>query len=225
MTTDAMSEEIIAVVNKQRHTVDLFRQGVAAFFEGHPTLRAGNPAPIHSVKSRMKSEESIRGKILRKLEDGEELAPENVFSKVTDFAGVRVLHLLQHHFSDIHTAIVKRVEEGEWVFHEAPKAYTWDPDAIDYFAGFGLETQLKPSRYTSVHYVVRPRPESPASCEIQVRTLWEEIWGEVDHAINYPTECEVKACVEQIGVLARLVATGTRLADAIFSCYRDGKNS
>lgn len=221
--TSVIADEIVAVVNRNRHTVDLFRQGVAAFFEGHPTLRSGNPAPIHSVKTRMKSEESIRGKILRKLEAKEDLTPDNVFFRVTDFAGVRVLHLLQDQFSDIHAAIVARVNEGEWVFHEAPKAYTWDPDAIEYFKKFGLEPELKPSRYTSVHYVVRPRPESPASCEIQVRTLWEEIWGEVDHAINYPEPCESTACVRQIGVLARLVATGTRLADSIFSCYRDGK--
>ncbi|WP_315782452.1 hypothetical protein [Bradyrhizobium sp. SZCCHNPS1003] len=30
------------------------------------------------------------------------------------------------------------------------------------------------------------RPDSPLSCEIQVRTLFEEIWGEIDHQLNYP---------------------------------------
>jgi ppGpp synthetase/RelA/SpoT-type nucleotidyltranferase len=111
--------------------------------------------------------------------------------------------------------------DGEWWLAEPPKAYTWDPDAVEFFKKLGLETHLKPTRYTSVHYLVRPREGGLACCEIQVRTLWEEIWGEVDHALNYPTSSENVACVEQIRVLARLVATGTRLADAIFVCHRD----
>lgn len=223
--TVGLGDAIVSAVEERRHTLNLFKGTVAAFFEEHPTLRCGNPAPIHSVKSRIKSERSIRGKIQRKLESGCSLSPENVFFQITDFAGVRVLHLLQEHFADIHSAITKHVYDGEWYFHEAPKAYTWDPDAETYFRGLGLRTELKDSRYTSVHYLVRPRADSPACCEIQVRTLWEEIWGEVDHAINYPDASEVGACVEQIRVLARLVATGTRLADSIFSCHRSGQGA
>jgi len=71
--------------------------------------------------------------------------------------------------------------------------------------------------------VVKPRQDSEVSCEIQVRTLFEEIWGEVDHQINYPRECDVLACREQIRVLARLVGAGSRLADAIFRTYFDSK--
>jgi putative GTP pyrophosphokinase len=222
--TDAATtkaSEIVAAVEERRHTINLFRQNVAAFFEEHPKLRVGNPPAIHSVKSRMKSEDSIRAKVARKVHDGDLLAPENIFLQITDFAGVRVLHLFQEQFADIHAAISLHVAQGEWVLHEPPKAYTWDPDAEGYFKNIGLETYLKDSRYTSVHYVVRPRTSSPACCEIQVRTLWEEIWGEIDHTINYPKECKVRACVEQIRVLARLVATGTRLGDSILGSYRE----
>ena len=58
-------------------------------------------------------------------------------------------------------------------------------------------------------------------CEIQVRTLFEEIWGEIDHSINYPHRTNSIACVEQIRVLSKLVSTGTRLSDAIFKSYED----
>jgi ppGpp synthetase/RelA/SpoT-type nucleotidyltranferase len=215
-------DELIAVIAERRHTVNMFRSNVAAFFEEHPVLRSGTPAPIHSVKSRMKSEQSLRSKIERMAERGDNLTQDNIFSQITDLAGVRVLHLLQEQFSLIHEVIMKHVADREWVFDENPRAYTWDPDASEYFRNLGLETELKDSRYTSVHYLVRARPDSPACCEIQVRTLWEEIWGEVDHAINYPHPCSNDACVEQIRVLGKLVATGTRLADSIFSCYRTG---
>jgi ppGpp synthetase/RelA/SpoT-type nucleotidyltranferase len=221
MAANPVADAIVASVKSQHLTLELFRQQVAAFFVDNPKLRQGNPAIVHSVKSRMKSEESIRSKIERKLADGENIDATNAFFKITDFAGVRVLHLLQDQFSEIHDAISQHLGQGEWVLAEPPKAYTWDPDAEAYFKSLGLNTELKESRYTSVHYVVKPRAESIASCEIQVRTLWEEIWGEVDHAINYPTECKVLSCVEQIRVLARLVATGTRLGDSIFKCYSE----
>src|SRR5882724_7179990 len=102
MTEIPDADKIVAAVEEQLHTLNLFRQNVALFFEGHPKLRDGNPAPIHSVKSRMKSEASVRAKILHKLGDGVKLTTENVFFEITDFAGVRVLHLLQAQFSPIH---------------------------------------------------------------------------------------------------------------------------
>lgn len=222
MSTAGLADELVEAVEAKRHILTLFKANVAAFFEDHPTLRRGNPAPIHSVKSRVKSEDSIRGKVARKLKDGVNLTKDNLFQEITDFAGVRVLHLLQEDFSEIHAAILGHVNEGEWWLAEAPKAYTWDPDAVDFFKGQGVETLLKPTRYTSVHYLVRPREGALACCEIQVRTLWEEIWGEVDHALNYPQQSDNVACVEQIRVLARLIATGTRLADSIFVCHRNG---
>jgi ppGpp synthetase/RelA/SpoT-type nucleotidyltranferase len=49
----------------------------------------------------------------------------------------------------------------------------------------------------------------------------EEVWGEVDHAINYPHEHESLACREQIRALARSTSSATRLVDAIFATVAD----
>jgi len=57
------------------------------------------------------------------------------------------------------------------------------------------------------------------SCEVQVRTLLEEVWGEVDHTMNYPVPTADEHCREQIRVLARLVGAGTHLADSIMRRY------
>ena len=62
-------------------------------------------------------------------------------------------------------------------------------------------------------------------CEIQVRTLFEEIWGEIDHTINYPKKTDSVACGEQLRVLAKLVSTGTRLADSIFRSHSEHKKN
>ena len=80
---------------------------------------------------------------------------------------------------------------------------------------------MKESLYTSVHYVIKPREDSPVSCEIQVRTLLEEVWGEIDHLVNYPEPTDNITRRDQIGVLARLVSAGSRLADSICRVYTD----
>jgi ppGpp synthetase/RelA/SpoT-type nucleotidyltranferase len=111
---------------------------------------------------------------------------------------------------------VKVNEQKDWHLPEPPKAYTWDPESKRFFENLNIDVEVRESFYTSVHYLVRPRADSPICCEIQVRTLFEEIWGEVDHALNYPTKSENLACKEQLLVLAKLVGAGSRLVDSIF---------
>jgi len=55
------------------------------------------------------------------------------------------------------------------------------------------------------------------TCELQVRTLTEETWGEVDHKINYPHKTKSVACLQQIRALARSTSAAGRLVDAIFA--------
>jgi putative GTP pyrophosphokinase len=73
--------------------------------------------------------------------------------------------------------------------------------------------------YTSVHYVVQANQRTKVTCEIQVRTLMDEVWAEVSHRVNYPTPSPSKACQEQLKVLARLTSGCTRLVDSIFKSH------
>ena len=70
--------------------------------------------------------------------------------------------------------------------------------------------------YTSIHYVLGSNSVTRTTCEIQVRTLAEELWGEVDHAMNYPKESNIQTCREQIKVLARVTSSCSRLVDSIY---------
>ena len=80
--------------------------------------------------------------------------------------------------------------------------------------------------YTSVHYVIEANTRTKYTCEIQVRTLMEEVWGEVDHRINYPYATDSLHCLEQIKVLARVTSGCTRLVDSIFRSHeQDGKQT
>ncbi|NVK08148.1 MAG: RelA/SpoT domain-containing protein [Tenacibaculum sp.] len=201
--------------------LDSFRKRVKDFFENNPAFH-NHSSIVHSVKSRLKDVNHLEKKLVRKTKEKKiELTTENLFAEITDLIGVRVLHLYFDQFSIIHKEIMKQIENGEWTLFEPPKAYTWDPDMSDEFEKFGIKTNRKDS-YTSVHYVIKPNSKENAfCCEIQVRTLFEEIWGEIDHSINYPVKTSSIACAEQLKVLSKLTSTGTRLADSIFRSHED----
>lgn len=214
--------DLLAYIESNKYIHSKFLMAVEATFLCEPKLKTSPPV-IHSIKSRVKTRESLEDKINRKLREGVELNEGNVFSQITDLAGMRLIHLHQSQFTAIHACIMEQVEGGDWVFFEQPKAYTWDPESREFFERHDLVVSVKESFYTSIHYVVKPRVDSLAACEIQVRTLFEEIWGEVDHLINYPHQTGVETCRDQIKVLARLVGSGSRLVDSIFKSHNASK--
>lgn len=214
-------EKIVQPYINEKYLFERFMNGIVDTFVLEPTLNQyGNPI-IHTVKHRLKNVEHLKEKIQRKWDVENPLTPDNLFERVTDLAGVRVLHLYQDQFEAIHNLITKQIENGDWVYHENPVAYSWDPESRQYFEGLELTPKIKDSYYTSIHYVVKPKSDSNICCEIQVRTLFEEIWGEIDHTINYPSPTDNKACREQLRVLSKLVSTGTRLADSIFRTHME----
>lgn len=218
-------EELLKRYDAMQHDLKTFMSGVVTYIGEHPDLTKLGAEIVHSYKSRLKDREHLREKIKRKVRAGREITEENLFLEITDLAGVRIMHLFQEHFTQIDAVVRKRVADGDWVLGERARAYTWDPESVEYFRGFDLEVIQKPTSYTSVHYLIRPRADSPICCELQVRTLFEEIWGEVDHQINYPVPTEDLACKEQIKVLSKIVGAGSRLLDSLNRVNQSVKKS
>lgn len=199
------------------HELGIFMDSVATWFQRNPRLSKGPFPLVHSVKTRIKDRTHLREKIERKSSAERRIDASTLSKEVTDLTGVRVLHIHQDQMALIHAEIMNKVNvRNDWHLHEQPRAYTWDQESSEFFRALELNVVLKPSSYTSVHYVVRPKPDSNICCEIQVRTLFEEVWGEVDHVLNYPQETLIVACREQLRVLAKVVGAGTRLVDSIF---------
>ena len=218
-------QDCIEVYRQNKHHVFAWGESIRNFFAQHPSISIGHTPIVHSIRSRMKDEEHLREKLIRKAGKGEQIEADKLLSRITDLAGVRVLHLYQAQFLDIHAVINDQIQRGDWYLLEPPIAYTWDPECTEFFENAGVRCELKASHYTSIHYVVKPRADSTLSCEIQVRTLFEEAWGEIDHKINYPAETNVRACREQLKVLAKLVGASTRLADSIFRSHSEDGGS
>lgn len=206
-------ELLVAEFVDRQIDFQVFADGIRQWFMGHAGLR--RQQCVHSVKHRLKDVDHLREKLQRKFPNVN-VPVDEFFVRVTDLAGVRVLHLHQAQFEHIHAAIRAKVASNDWVLAEEPKAFTWDPEARDFFVGLGLSVEVRDTHYTSVHYLVRPRADSPVCCEIQVRTLFEEIWGEVDHQLNYPSPTQNLSSREQLRVLTKVVGAGSRLLDSIF---------
>ncbi|MFM9913441.1 MAG: hypothetical protein ACKVN9_07905 [Methylophilaceae bacterium] len=212
----ANHDGLIELYRSQEHLFKQFKNAVVDCFNLEPKLNQAKNPTIHSIKSRLKDPDHLREKLVRKTLEVDCITLDNFFTRITDLAGVRVLHLYQDQFPQIHGFIADKIKSQDWFLAEKPIAYSWDPEARDFFESHGLEVKLKESYYTSIHYLIKPKGKSDICCEIQVRTLFEEIWGEIDHTINYPEPTQSKACKEQLRVLSKLVSTGTRLADSIF---------
>jgi len=176
---------------------------------------------IHSSKFRTKEPGHLRDKLIRIAKEAKKkgrefnISEKNIFTKINDLAGVRLLHVHTKEIESIHPIMLDIIKHFKYKLPLKPVAYTWDIENEQLFKHVGFRTILRPSMYTSVHYVVEPY-YSKQRCEIQVRTLMEELWGEVSHTINYPHETDSIPCKEQLRALARLASGCTRLVDSIF---------
>jgi putative GTP pyrophosphokinase len=214
-------EELVAFFDSNE---ELF-SGVLVALNGYISLSKKLKPYVHTIKSRLKDHDNLRNKLIRKakeaLSEGKvfDIDKENFFLRINDLAGFRIIHLHTKQFEQIDKHLKAILKEQQWEIIEGPIAKTWDDESRGYFSSISIATEPNKNMYTSVHYIIKPN--SRVTCEIQVRTLMEEVWGEVDHSINYPEQTECFSCREQIKALARSTSSCSRLVDSIFSTYED----
>jgi ppGpp synthetase/RelA/SpoT-type nucleotidyltranferase len=176
---------------------------------------------IHSIKWREKDLPSFQHKIERKMREATaekpfDITPVNLFERINDLIGLRILHLHTRQMEGINRELLAALDEALVTVKEGPTAKTWDSETARYFKNLGFLNEDSESMYTSVHYVVVSNTKTKYTCEIQVRTLAEELWGEVSHSFDYPNPTHSVACAEQIKVLARVTSSCTRLVDSVY---------
>ena len=181
----------------------------------------------HSFKFRLKDTTSLRDKLHRQLvRDVDEfhipfhLNRENFFTEINDLVGCRVLHLHTRQMQAIDPTLRKLFEDAPFqLLDRYPVAKLWDDESRKYFEDIEIRTESQPRMYSSVHYVIASGSRFRLTAEVQVRTLAQELWGEVDHKINYPHPNESLSCREQIRTLAWVASSCTRLVDSIFATH------
>jgi ppGpp synthetase/RelA/SpoT-type nucleotidyltranferase len=216
--TEADEAFILTSVQRYLANKDIFDALAAALFRTL-TESEGLRPHIHSVKSRAKDPEHFAEKLRRKLRERSRrswgITNANLFQKINDLVGLRILHLHTSQIEKIDPELKLCLRAEKYEKLEGPIAKTWDMEYRRYFESIDVTTEDSPSQYTSVHYVFGARNDLKLTFEIQVRTLAEELWGEVNHRMNYPEHHQETACTEQIAVLARVTSSCTRLVDSI----------
>ncbi|MCF0149522.1 MAG: GTP pyrophosphokinase [Clostridium sp.] len=142
---------------------------------------------IHTVKSRIKDPDRLIEKIIRKTEDRKskygkdfQFTLDNYKNEINDLIGIRVIHIFKDQWQDIHEFITKT-----WSVIEVT-ANVREGDNTKKFEELGIEVRSRISGYRSVHYLVEFYPTNEkVIAEIQVRTIFEEGYGEIDHRLRY----------------------------------------
>ena len=207
-------DETVKYFIDNRHLFESFARSLMTYFENSSHLREF----IHFIKYRTKDERSLRSKLERVLTNERE---QDLVDRITDFAGLRIIHLHTDQLTNIHPSVLDILNEQKCQLLGSPKAYCWDLEYEDLFRRMGVETEQRNSMYTTVHYDIMANQRRRITCELQVRPLMDELWGEVSHRINYPNLSPSVSCRDQLKVLARLTSGCDRLVDSIIKTHSE----
>jgi ppGpp synthetase/RelA/SpoT-type nucleotidyltranferase len=170
----------------------------------------------HSLKIRIKHPEHLIEKIIRKKSDDPtlDITPENYGERITDLIGIRALHLFKEDWSRIHDFIIET-----WGLLETPTANVRKGDAEEVtklFIDKGCLINEHKFGYRSVHYLVKSQPSKDLFiAELQVRTIFEEGWSEIDHRIRYPYDLENSVLAQFLVMFNRLAGSADEMGSFI----------
>lgn len=173
---------------------------------------------VHSLSYRVKDTRHLVEKIIRKngdfLEQGDSLSKNNYENHITDLMGIRVLLLFKSDWLHVHSYLMERYEK---VLMEKPFVHIRKGDDCSLYEG---RLEIKDNKpYRSVHYVIRAN--NGLGIEIQVRTLYEEAWSEIDHKLRYPYDLQNEMLRNYIDIMNRLTGMGDEMGTFINSYIRN----
>ncbi|WP_320047982.1 GTP pyrophosphokinase [uncultured Ilyobacter sp.] len=170
---------------------------------------------VHSVRRRVKKAEHLIEKIIRK---GRKYADRGINVKtykkiVTDLIGVRVLHLFKDDWKSIHEEIIDL-----WETKETPQINIrrgdYNLDKLrEGIKNCNCDIIVREHGYRSVHYLIGASlsAQKEVLVEIQVRTVFEEAWSEIDHIIRYPYDIDNPILSEYLGIFNRIVGSADEM--------------
>ncbi len=177
---------------------------------------------VRGVYSRAKDPQHLVEKLIRKSWDlGRPYATvRNYLRVVPDLVGIRGLHVFKEDWPEVHRFICENFDvEGR------PEAKVRQGDPAEVVDMYRKSCDIKETGgYRSVHYCIAFRcRRRDFKAELQVRTLFEEAWGEGSHRIDYPRPSQTPLLVQYVSMftdaagLCDDLASAARLVKAIDS--------
>lgn len=161
--------------------------------------------PIHHIEDRLKSPQSIMGKLQRK---GKPFNCEVARSELLDIAGVRVIC---NYIEDIYT-VAEMLTSQDDVNLIKLKDYIKDP---------------KPNGYRSLHLVIETpvylsEKKEMVNVEVQIRTIAMDFWASLEHKLKYKTNTEVSAeLATQLKECAETIAATDLKMQSIYQTLKE----
>jgi putative GTP pyrophosphokinase len=196
----AIEDDFTQKATELRHSAEFFASSLQSF------------PSIHSVRWRTKDPKHLVRKIVRKRAEGVEkykdITPENYRRIVTDLIGVRAMHLFKEDLSKIDEHI-----RSNWEIRETPTIYIREGDPPGATIGQPHEVKVHSFGYRSAHYLVESRPtKEPVIVELQIRTIFEEGWSEIDHNLRYPDHTDNQDIQSILTLLNRVAGSADEIA-------------
>ncbi|RME58803.1 hypothetical protein D6779_05715 [Candidatus Parcubacteria bacterium] len=170
---------------KERGT---FQQLLDELEERLASKRDDEKLPVYSTKYRIKSVDSLFLKLKRKNKH---------LDQITDIAGFRILVLFRQDILPVHNEFLNILSELDYRLIECT-LYNWNEpkdfiEKIKRSADRLLEKNRstttqddKKSGYRSIHYLIEKHVGNKKYClEVQLRTLLQDVWAELEHALAY----------------------------------------
>lgn len=179
-----MKNKAYSIVKEYRKVKPYYEECTKKIHELVSSLIEESDIQIHSISSRTKDIDNLYEKVKRKGEKYDQLLD------ITDLSGIRIIC----YFSDQVDKVADIIENNFITLNELSidKRKTLDPDT------FG---------YLSLHFVVKlseARSKLPEYkrfedfyCEIQIRSILQHAWAEIEHDLGYKSSIEIPRDVQR----------------------------
>ena len=168
------------------------------------------PSPIHRVSTHIKRPESVVDKIFRKPNDFPDKLAAKSLPLMNDCVRLRVVVFFLAQLGYVDTEVRRLHKDGNLEISSShPPVAFLEEETTKRFALSGLRRIDKDSGYVSLHYILRFRTSSVATdrrpwFELQVRTLAQDVWGEIEHILGYKPEKKTSFAVrKQFWILSK----------------------
>lgn len=164
---------------------------------------------VHSLRIRVKDPDHLLEKIIRKRRKYPqlEITVGTYDQCITDLIAIRALHLFKDEWLQIHSYVTKT-----WEPMEQPTAYVRAGDDTEPFEKEGCRVELHERGYRSIHYLLKTQPRNRVQpIELQVRTLFDEAWCEIDHKLRYPRQSFDPTLIGYLDTFNRLAGLGDEM--------------
>ncbi|HAV5589339.1 TPA: hypothetical protein JI109_15765, partial [Acinetobacter baumannii] len=195
---------------------------------------------INSYRWRVKNPFGLLKKIIRKRIDALEkqnidsdylkINAKNFHTIVTDLIGIRGIFVFKEQWKAIDSYIQRRFkldnsnkiciyyvenEDDLSYFPEIPKS---DEDKLTSLYAFESKPNVK---YRSTHYIARSINQNGMKFEIQIRTILEEAWGEIDHSTRYPYLEKDPTLIRESNILNGAIISAEKTTTSMLSLSRE----